>query len=182
MQYKQMELALADVLGVPTERVGAFRARIRHLRDFGVPALPKPGTGSFIDYTAAMALELLVVLQLEAVGHAPKHIARMAAKIVAEWLPDGRSPTASAYGDMFVILLPPDTSQAELARFDPLKQLRRVPPEWEGNGPTPTPFYFILRGLGAWPYFLEKAPRAFSVVNLTAISRDLAAALERIAR
>jgi hypothetical protein len=129
-----------------------------------------------------MTLELLVALQLEAVGHAPKHIARMAAKIVENWLPDEGSPTASAYGDMFVILLPPDTSEAELARFDPLNQQRRVPPEWEGNGPPPAPLYFILRGLGAWPYFLEKAPRAFSVLNLTAISRDLAAALEKLAR
>jgi hypothetical protein len=177
-----MELALADVLGISTERLGAFRARIRHLRDSGVPVLPKPGTGSFIDYTAAMALELLVALQLEAVGHAPKHIARMAAKIVEDYLPDERSPTASAYGDMFVILLPPDTSEADLARFDPLKQQRRVPLEWEGNGPAPAPLYFILRGLGVWPYFLEKAPRAFSVLNLTAISRDLAAALDRIAK
>ena len=182
MQYKQMELALADVLAVPTERLGAFRARIRYLRNSGVPALPKPGTGSFIDYTAAMALELLVALQLEVVGHAPKHTARMAAKIVQEWLVDERSPTGRAYGDMFVILLPPDTSQTELARFDPLKQHRHIPPEWDRNGPTPAPLYFILRGLGAWPLFLEKAPRAFSVLNLTAICRDLGAALDRIAR
>jgi hypothetical protein len=63
--------------------MGAFRARIRHLRNIGLPPrLPQPGSGKQIPYTRNQALAILLALRLEEVGHTPETAARWAVKIL----------------------------------------------------------------------------------------------------
>jgi hypothetical protein len=62
--------------------MSAFRARLRHLRNIGVPRLPNPGSGQPIDYSRQHALELLVALQLEKIGQTPKQVVLLAGTIV----------------------------------------------------------------------------------------------------
>ena len=63
-RYGHVEAALARLHGVPEERVKAFRARIRHLRNVGIPQLPAAGSGRHIQYTRDHVAELYVGLEL----------------------------------------------------------------------------------------------------------------------
>lgn len=74
-RYRHIETALATVFKILPEGMGAFRARLRHLRNIGVPELPKPGSGEQIEYTRGHAIEILLALELEALGVSPRHAA-----------------------------------------------------------------------------------------------------------
>lgn len=50
MEYKTFELILAKLHRVQEKDVGAFRSRLRVLRDMGVPMVDRPGKGSRVDY------------------------------------------------------------------------------------------------------------------------------------
>jgi hypothetical protein len=50
MEYRAFESVLAGLHGVTQDDRGKFRARLRILRDMGVPVVEQPGKGSRIDY------------------------------------------------------------------------------------------------------------------------------------
>jgi hypothetical protein len=70
-RYKHIELALAETFKVTPEDMPAFRARLRHLRNLGVPAIPPPGSGQKIDYERSHAVQLLIALETELLGLTP---------------------------------------------------------------------------------------------------------------
>jgi len=71
--YGVVEAALAEVLNIEPERMKAFRARLLHLRNLGVPSvLPKPGSGRKIAYSLRQVLEMLFALVLEDGGFTPR--------------------------------------------------------------------------------------------------------------
>src|SRR5262245_53269509 len=85
LRYGHVELALAGLMNVAGENIGAFRARLRHLRNIGVPQqLPKPGSGQPIAYSRRQALEMLIALELEKLGQAPKRVMMLAGSIVRQ--------------------------------------------------------------------------------------------------
>ena len=96
LRYKHIEFALADVMRTKPRNMGAFRARLRHLRNIGVPRLPHSGSGQPIEYSRRHALELLVALELEKVGQAPKQVALLAGSIVGQ-LPDSEYEEGDYY-------------------------------------------------------------------------------------
>lgn len=96
LRYKHIEAALADVMNVKPKAMGAFRAQLRHLRNIGVPQLPNPGSGQPIDYSRRQALELLIALELEKVGQAPKTVALLAGAIVRQ-SPYGKYSSKDCY-------------------------------------------------------------------------------------
>ena len=69
---------------VKPRAMGAFRARLRHLRNIGLPRLPSPGSGRPIDYSRQQALAMLIAVELEKVGQSPKQAARVAESIVRQ--------------------------------------------------------------------------------------------------
>jgi hypothetical protein len=85
--YKYIELALAENFGVTPEDMPAFRARLRHLRNLGVPAIPAPGSGQKIDYKRAHAIQLLVALELELLGMSPQHAASFSRQAMKTSIP-----------------------------------------------------------------------------------------------
>lgn len=74
-QYKHLELALANVFDVSMVVLPAFRARLRHLRNLGVPTNEKPGSGKAITYSRDNAIQLLIALEVELFGLPPKFAA-----------------------------------------------------------------------------------------------------------
>jgi hypothetical protein len=102
-RYKHIELALARLFDISLEDAPAFRARLRHLRELGVPDLPKPGSGQQISYTQDHAVQLLLALELEAVGIPPR-LAAASAKSLSR----GRGFYASVAkaSDIYVVIAP----------------------------------------------------------------------------
>lgn len=72
MEYRDIEFILAELHGVtPADRGGAFRSRLRVLRDMGVPAVEKPGKGSRVTYKFLDLWEMHLALLLERFGLPP---------------------------------------------------------------------------------------------------------------
>ena len=152
LRYKHVEVALAEVIGIGPNDMPAFRARLRHLRNIGVPRLPNPGSGQPIAYTRQQALELLA-LELETVGQAPKKVettlqkeelVRLAKTIVRQ------SPYGKYKGkDCYAIFT------------------------------ESRPGVTLAFGLRAFVEFMKSAPEVFLVINVSGCVRKLDPALDR---
>jgi hypothetical protein len=86
-KYRIVEEALARTLGVREEDLPAFRAKLRHLRNLGVPPIDKPGSGRKVAYQPSDAYRMLVALELEILGFTPKTAATGALSMMSAWLP-----------------------------------------------------------------------------------------------
>jgi hypothetical protein len=83
--YGEIEAALISLLRVDNERLGAFRARLRHFRNLGVPNVERVGSGTKAEYSRLNAIELCLALRLSALGVAPRLAAGIALlKLVPE--------------------------------------------------------------------------------------------------
>jgi hypothetical protein len=108
LRYRQVEAALVAVIGVRPKAVGAFRARLRHLRNIGLPQLPASGSGKHIVYSRRQALEILIALRLESIGHKPQSAAIISQSIVRQ------SPYGQQRGkDCYVIPSASNTDSSE---------------------------------------------------------------------
>jgi len=149
-RYGHVEAALADLLGISKKGLGAFRARLRHLRNIGLPELPdalkRPGSGRQIVYTREHALELLVALELESVGVVPRLVRMQAPSIVRMFRYGERD------GDSYVILSPS----------------------------AGRPIYKLASGPAGLAKALGDAPRAIAVINVSKCAARLDIALVRV--
>jgi len=76
MRYSELETALVDIHGVPDGGRKGFRARLRVLRDMGVPCVAKPGKGAGgVEYSFDDLWETAVGLALARGGLPPLRIA-----------------------------------------------------------------------------------------------------------
>jgi hypothetical protein len=71
-QYKHVEQALAETIGINTSELPAFRARLRHLRNLGLLTKSNPGSGKTIRYTENDILEVLLALEAQLLGLPPR--------------------------------------------------------------------------------------------------------------
>ena len=102
-RYRHAEAALASVFGVEPDELGAFRGRLRHLRNIGVPDIPKPGSGRQIEYSRQSIIEMMLALEFEAMGVAPRYASRYAKQYIKEFAPD---PDHPARFDMILVTNP----------------------------------------------------------------------------
>jgi hypothetical protein len=175
LRYSDVERALAEVLHVaPAQQHGAFRARIRHLRNIGVPSVSHPGQGRAADYCLLDALEILLGLRLQGLGVSPKLVAAMAHRLTLEYWYGLPGEDAGRVQDLHVFLFPPDvrledfgggTLPPSSGRFDP----ENNPPMW------------FLRDLSIMPQVERKLPREFIRINISAWGRDIFRALRETA-
>ena len=86
MEYGAIEAMLADLHGIAPNELKAFRARIRVLRDVGVPAVHKPGKGSKVDYDFVDFWETHVALTLERFGLTPLRVKFVTAGARIGWI------------------------------------------------------------------------------------------------
>jgi hypothetical protein len=103
-QYGQVEAALARVFEVKFEDASAFRARLRHLRNLGVPSVSSPGSGRKAKFERAHAIEMLIALQFEALGLPPRFAVRLTKPAMIEVM---RAPKAAEKdSDVMAMILP----------------------------------------------------------------------------
>ena len=75
LRYQQVEIALVRMHNIRDKDLKRFRARLRNLRNLGVPDLPKVGSGKQIAYTQDHLEELSLAVELMKFGLSPSHIA-----------------------------------------------------------------------------------------------------------
>lgn len=174
LRYSDVERSLVDVLHVaPAQQAGAFRAKIRHLRNIGVPSVPHPGQGRAADYCGLDALEILLGLRLQGLGVSPKLVAAMAHRLTLEYWYGLPGDDAGRVQDLHVFLFPPDVRLEDFGgerylpsgRFDP----ENNPPMW------------FLRDLSIMPQVERRLPREFIRINISAWGRDIFRALGKTA-
>jgi hypothetical protein len=100
-RYGVIERALADVLQVDPGKMSAFRGRLRHLRNINCPKLPKTGSGQPVLITREQAIEILIALELVALGIAPRYVVEHA-KQYAEDIADPERETVTR-GDRLIV-------------------------------------------------------------------------------
>lgn len=149
LRYKHVESALAEALEVKPDEMGAFRARLRHLRNLGSSKLPTPGSGRRIAYREDQVFTMLIALELEEVGSAPRSAAAIANSIVRV---DGslRNVLRSTDGADIRIVVTPTSER-----------------QWTELGPETTIDQFLA----------EKGLLGVSVLNLSQCARTLDRAL-----
>ncbi len=104
--YKQTEAAIAKTLEIKPGGIGALRARLRHLRSLGLLKLPTPGSGQRIGYSEDNAFVMLLALELEDVGLAPRFAATIAPSIARMHRSLHRAVELSADGDLYAAVTP----------------------------------------------------------------------------
>ena len=72
LRYQQVEDQLAWAFSVGPDHRSAFRARLRHFRNLGVPELPKVGSGTQISYSFDHVYQLFFALELGNFGVTPR--------------------------------------------------------------------------------------------------------------
>ena len=85
MEYRNIESILAELHGVTPDKRGAFRSRLRFLRDMGIPRLEKPGKGSRVTYKFLDLWEMHLALLLDRFGLPPAKVKSVLEERVA-WL------------------------------------------------------------------------------------------------
>ena len=69
--YQQVEQVLVEALNVREDHRKAFRARLRHFRNLGIPAVSTPGKGRAVRFTEDHLSELVVAVLLARAGIGP---------------------------------------------------------------------------------------------------------------
>jgi hypothetical protein len=90
MQYAQFEEALAQMFSIREANLGAFRARLRHLRKLGIPNIPRRGSGNTLAYRREDLFSTYIALALQALGSSPT-VAALIARLTARHLQRLRS-------------------------------------------------------------------------------------------
>jgi hypothetical protein len=69
--YRQIESTLARTCRVPEADLGAFRAKLRHLRNLGIPNVEKVGSGSRAKFSRTDAIVIRLALEFAVYGVKP---------------------------------------------------------------------------------------------------------------
>lgn len=75
--YRQVEAVCAAVAGVPADKRGAFKARLRHLQTLGFPPGTNTGKGRRAAYSISNLLQLAIAMELAQAGVGPLRTVRL---------------------------------------------------------------------------------------------------------
>ena len=84
--YGEIEAAIAQVLEIEPADVPALRARLRHLRNMGLPRISNPGSGRKIRYTTLQAMEMLMAVVLQNGGITSRNASHLAPMIAGAFV------------------------------------------------------------------------------------------------
>jgi hypothetical protein len=163
MQYRQFEEALVQRFSIKEDHLGAFRARLRHLRSLGIPSIPKRGSGNTAIYRPKDLIVTFVALALQTLGSTPA-ISAQIATFSARYLEKLRSGEK----DTFLVVMHTSEAREEFVRW-----LIKEAPTVDRASLTMNPFggdtyAFIVPGAAVAGRFVTSANAvASSVINLS---------------
>jgi hypothetical protein len=169
LRYQDIEKALTALQRISPQGIAAFRARLRHLRDVGVPAyLPKPGRGRVIDYSSMDALEMFLALRLENLNQPPMIVASLANQMMIGYWHDAAAEMAGKLDDLVVIIFPSDVQPQDYSHVIGTRWFSSFPP------------VLFFRGVGRMPELEKYLPDEISRINVSAVARRIFNALEKV--
>jgi hypothetical protein len=163
MQYGQFEEALVRMFSIKEANMGAFRARLRHLRRLGIPNIPKQGSGNTAIYKPKDLVITFVALALQTLGSAPT-ISAQIAKFSARYFEKLRSREE----DTFLVVMHTSEARSEFVGW-----LIKSAPTVERASLTMNPFggdtyaFFVLGAAEAGRFVTGPKAVASSVINLS---------------
>lgn len=102
LRYGEVEAILAAVKNIGPDGLPAFRARLRHMRNIGVPeGLPQTGRGGVLRFSKDQVLEMLWCLDLQEMAWSPKDAANFASHLKIWWCLPGHREKRD--GDLYVV-------------------------------------------------------------------------------
>jgi hypothetical protein len=151
MEYKAFEAALADLHVVDADDMKAFRARLRVLRDMGVPAVSGPGKGSRIDYSFGDLWETALALALERFGLPPARATEVVedarnSDLLSEVKKKERRHRQDIWLNLGLLAFEPDTDRRHRLILPTVKPLEFIFADLK-DSETPPDKMALLRGL-----------------------------------
>jgi hypothetical protein len=97
MEYRIVEAILVKLHEVAPEDLGAFRARLRVLRDMGIPDMPRVGKGARVEFADVQVEEMHLALTMSEFGLTPARVVQVIGflRVTPTWL--HRKPHADAW-------------------------------------------------------------------------------------
>ena len=100
LRYGEVEAVLASMFCIYPGDLKAFRAKLRHMRNIGIPSgLGEPGKGAVLRFSKQQVLEMLISLDLQDSGWAPYDTSSSAKEMAQAWK-DEQFSGAEVYGVM----------------------------------------------------------------------------------
>ena len=86
LRYGEVETVLASIYWIYPAELKAFRAKLRHMRNIGIPSgLGEPGKGAVLRFSKQQVLEMLISLDLQASGWSPYDTSSVAKDMAQAW-------------------------------------------------------------------------------------------------
>jgi hypothetical protein len=163
MQYGQFEEALIRMFSINETNLGAFRARLRHLRKLNIPDVPKRGSGNTATYRVEDLFSTFVALALQTLGTNPT-VSAVIARFAARYPERLRSEDEELF--LIVTNVPnPDPENIVDTVWPPPGVLRFC---WIKNSINATTFACIVSGAAGVGKFATHADTvASAVINLS---------------
>ena len=79
-QNGQVESALARVCRIPAAELGAFKGKLRHLRNLGIPKVRRVGSGNRAKFNRSDVLTMRLALEFSTLGIKPAAVAGLTTK------------------------------------------------------------------------------------------------------
>lgn len=168
LRWRHVEATLVKLLQVKEEQMGAFRARLRHLKAVGVPNIPKVGSGTQIIYTREHIAELYIALLVMRFGITPRTAAWIVTDLQDRNCHPGAMEVDDSKGDFFFVIFSANDDNILTYSIQGLENLKSVMAFEETPGATrviPEAF-----DPAAWI--------AYSVINVTKCLRAIAFVLK----
>ena len=119
LRYGEVEAVLASIYCISPAEQKAFRAKLRHMRNIGIPdGLGEPGKGAVLRFSKQQVLEMLISLDLQAAGWAPYDTSFVAKKTAQAWKDEQVSGTEE--DDIYAVMVMYIGGNALLPKFQPV--------------------------------------------------------------
>ena len=86
LRYGEVEAVLVSIFCISEGDLKAFRAKLRHMRNIGIPCgLGEPGKGAVLRFSKQQVLEMLISLDLQYSGWSPYDTSSYAKEMAQAW-------------------------------------------------------------------------------------------------
>lgn len=123
LRYGEVEEALMLAFAVPDENVSAFKAKIRHMRNVGLPdKIRWQGKGTHAIYTFEHLLQMAYSIELQYAGFAPSETVDLAITFAQKTIANEKTATFCTPSNRITMTVDLDAMREALRRGIPISK------------------------------------------------------------